>query len=47
MASLSFLLEVLSIINITIQNDPNLNKPIKMVSGIVLVKGILKIAYLY
>ena len=47
MAFLSFLLEVLSVINITTQNNPNLNKPIKKVSGVVLVKGILKIAYLY
>ena len=47
MASLSLLLEVLSAVDITTQNDPNLNKPIKKVSGIILVKGILKIAYLY
>ena len=47
MASLSFSSEVLSVIDITIQNNPNLNKPIKKVSGIILVKGILKIAYLY
>ena len=47
MASLSFLLKVLSVINITVQNNPNLNKPIKKVSGVVLIKGILKIIYLY
>ena len=46
-ASLSLLSEVLSTVNITAQNDPNLNKLIKKVSGIILVKGILKIAYLY
>ena len=46
-AFLSFLSEVLSIIDITVQNNPNLNKPIKKVSGVVLVKGILKIVYLY
>ena len=47
MASLSLLLEVLSAVDITIQNDLNLNKLIKKVSGIASVKGILKIAYLY
>ena len=47
MASLSFLLEILSVIDITTQNDPNLNKLIKKVSSVVLVKGILKITYLY
>jgi hypothetical protein len=47
MAFLSFLLKILFIIDITVQNNPNLNKPIKKVSGVVSVKGILKIAYLY
>ena len=47
MASLSLLLEVLSAVDITIQNNPNLNKLIKKISGVVLVKRILKIAYLY
>ena len=47
MASLSLLLEILSAVDITAQNDPNSNKLIKKISGVALVKGILKIAYLY
>ena len=47
MAFLSLLLEVLSAVDITAQNNPNSNKLIKKVSGIVLVKKILKITYLY
>ena len=47
MASLSLLLEVLSAVNITAQNNSNLNKLIKKINSIILVKEILKIAYLY
>ena len=47
MASLGLLSEVLSAVDITIQNNPNLNKLIKKISGVVSVKRILKIAYLY
>ena len=46
-ASLSLLLEVLSAVDVTTQNNPNLNKLIKKVSGIASVKEILKITYLY
>ena len=47
MASLSFLLEVLLAMAVTKLADPTLNKPIKKINSVILVKGILEITYLY
>ena len=47
MASLSFLLEVLSAMAATKLADPASNKPIKKINGVTSVKGILEIAHPY